>query len=82
MELSGLRNWTYWFGAITEDGELFFSLFPECATVKNANTSFLFYVNTKYNFPIVIDDASDFRVSAVTARQVRDGLAFVWFPAC
>ena len=40
VELSGHRDWTCVLGAITGDGDRFFSRFEEYATAKHANTSF------------------------------------------
>jgi hypothetical protein len=43
VELSGQRDWTCLLGAITEDGDRFFSRFTEYVTADHANISFSHY---------------------------------------
>jgi len=82
VELSGLRDWTCLLGAVTEDGESFFSRFPEYVTAEHAKHFILaLYEEFEEDLIIVLDGASYFRASAVTDLAARDGLALVRLPA-
>ena len=82
VELSGLRDWTCLLGAVTEDGESFFSRFPEYVTAEHAKHFILaVYEEFEENLIIVHDGASYFRASAVTDLAGRDDLDFVRLPA-
>jgi transposase len=82
VELSGLRDWTCLLGAVTEDGESFFSRFPEYVTAEHAKDFILsLYEEFEDNLIVVLDGASHFRASAVTDLAARDGLDFVRLPA-
>ena len=69
-------------GAITEDGDRFFSRFEEYVTADHAKR-FIFelYKHFKGNLSIVLDGTHYFRASAVTDLAARDDLAFVTLPA-
>lgn len=82
VELSGLRDWTCLLGAVTEDGESFFSRFPEYVTADHAKHFILaLYKEFEEDLIVVLDGASYFRASAVTDLAARDGLDFVRLPA-
>ena len=82
VELSGLRDWTCLLGAVTEDGESFFSRFPEYVTAQHAKHFILpLYKEFEKDMIIFLDGTSYFRASAVTDLAARDGLALVRLPA-
>jgi len=82
VELSGLRDWTCLGGAVTGDGESFFSRFPGYVTAEHAKHFILARYEAFEADPIgVLDGASYFRASATPDLADRDGLAFVRFPA-
>ena len=81
VELSGHRDWTCVLGAITEDGDRFFSRFEEYVTAEHAKHFILALCEEfQENLIVVLDGAPYFRASAVTGRQVRDDLALVRLP--
>ncbi|UHQ98853.1 IS630 family transposase (plasmid) [Natrinema zhouii] len=82
VELSGQRDWTCLLGAITEDGDRFFSRFEEYVTAEHAR-HFILALCKEFedNLIIVLDGAPYFQASAVTDLAVRDDLAFVTLPA-
>jgi ABC-type transporter MlaC component len=64
--------------AVTEDGQSFFSRFREYVTTEYAKHIILvLYKEVRLDSIPDLDITSDFRVSAPTAHQARDGLAFV-----
>ncbi len=69
-------------GAITEDGDRFFSRFEEYVTAEHAK-HFILVLCKEFedNLIIVLDGALYFQTSAVTDLAVRDDLAFVTLPA-
>ncbi|ELY96265.1 transposase [Natrialba taiwanensis DSM 12281] len=82
VELSGQRDWTCLLGAITEDGDRFFSRFEEYVTAKHAKHFILALCNEfEDNLIVVLDGAPYFQASAVTDLAARDDLAFVTLPA-
>jgi transposase len=81
VELSGLRDWTCLLGAVTEDGESFFSRFPEYVTAERAKHFILALYEIEEDLIVVLDGASYFRASAVTDLAARDGLELVRLPA-
>ena len=82
VKLSGQHDWTCLLGAITEDSERFFSRFTEYVTADHAK-HFILALCKEFedDLIVVLDGAPYFQASAVTGRQVRDGLAFVTLPA-
>jgi len=82
VELSGQRDWTCLLGAITEDGDRFFSRFEEYVTADHAK-HFILALCKEFedDLIIVLDGAPYFRASAVTDLAARDDLAFVTLPA-
>ena len=77
VELSGQRDWTCLLGAITEDGDHFFSRFTEYATARHAKYFILASCKEfKYNLLVVFDGAAYFQ-SAVTDLADHDDLVFV-----
>ncbi|WIV66826.1 IS630 family transposase [Natrialbaceae archaeon AArc-T1-2] len=82
VELSGQRDWTCLLGAITEDGDRFFSRFEEYVTADHAK-HFILALCQEFedDLIIVLDGAPYFRASAVTDLAARDDLAFVTLPA-
>jgi len=82
VELSGQRDWTCLLGAITEDGDRFFSRFEEYVTAAHAK-HFILALCKEFedDLIIVLDGAPYFRASAVTDLAARDDLAFVTLPA-
>ncbi|WP_222914137.1 IS630 family transposase [Natrinema sp. SYSU A 869] len=82
VELSGQRDWTCLLGAITEDGDRFFSRFEEYVTAAHAKNFILALCNEfQDNLIVVLDGAPYFQASAVTDLAARDDLAFVTLPA-
>ncbi|TMT87014.1 IS630 family transposase [Haloterrigena sp. H1] len=82
VELSGRRDWTCLLGAITEDGDRFFSRFEEYVTADHAKHFILALCKEfEEDLIIVLDGAPYFRASAVTDLAARDDLAFVTLPA-
>ncbi|MWV39786.1 IS630 family transposase [Natrialba sp. INN-245] len=82
VELSGQRDWTCLLGAITEDGERFFSLFTEYVTADHAKHSILALCKEfEDDLIVVLDGAPYFQALAVTDLAARDDLAFVTLPA-
>ncbi len=81
VELSGQREWTCLLGAITEDGDRFFSRFTEYVTAEHAKHFILaLYEEFEEDLLIVLDGASYFQ-SAVKDLTGRDGLDFVTLPS-
>ncbi|MFC7198017.1 IS630 family transposase [Halospeciosus flavus] len=81
VELSGQREWTCLLGAITENGDRFFSRFTEYVTAEHAKHFILaLYEEFEKDLLIVLDGASYFQ-SAVTDLADRDGLDFVTLPS-
>ncbi|PGF17155.1 IS630 family transposase [Natrinema sp. CBA1119] len=82
VELSGQRDWTCLLGAITEDGDRFFSRFEEYVTAEHAK-HFILALCKEFedDLIIVLDGAPYFQASAVTDLAARDDLAFVTLPA-
>ena len=82
VELSGQRDWTCLLGAITEDGERFFSRFEEYVTADHAK-HFILALCEEFedDLIVVFDGAPYFQASAVTDLAARDDLAFVTLPA-
>ncbi|WP_265108824.1 IS630 family transposase [Halosolutus halophilus] len=82
VELSGQREWTCLLGAITEDGDRFFSRFEEYVTADHAK-HFILALCQEFedDLIVVLDGASYFQASAVTDLTARDDLAFVTLPA-
>jgi len=83
VKLSGLRDWTCLLGAVTEDGESFFSRFPEYVTAKHAK-HFILSLCEEFedDLIVVLDGASYFTASTVADLADRDDLDFVQLPAC
>ena len=80
VELSGQRDWTCLLGAITEDGDRFFSRFTEYVTAEHAKHFILALCEEfEEDLLVVLDGASYFQ-SAVTDLTDRDGLDFVTLP--
>jgi len=82
VALSGQRDWTCLFGAITEDSDRFFSRFEAYVTAEHAE-HFVLALCEEFQRDLiaVLDGAPYFRASVVTGRQVRDDLEFVPLPA-
>nr|WP_191452955.1 IS630 family transposase [Halogeometricum sp. CBA1124] len=82
VELSGQRDWTCLLGAITENGDRFFSRFIEYVTAEHAK-HFILALCKEYedDLIVVLDGAPYFQASVVTGRQVRDDLVFVTLPS-
>ncbi|ELY96127.1 transposase [Natrialba chahannaoensis JCM 10990] len=69
-------------GAITEDGDRFFSRFEEYVTTEHAKQIMLALCKEfEDELIIVLDGAPYFQASAVTDLAARDDLALVRFPA-
>jgi len=69
-------------GAITEDGDRFFSRFEEYVTADHAKHFILAVCNEfEDDLIVVLDGAPYFQASAVTDLAARDDLAFVMLPA-
>ncbi len=69
-------------GAITEDGNRFFSRFEEYVTAKHAKHFILALCEEfQEDLIVVLDGAPYFRASAVTDLAARDDLALVRLPA-
>jgi len=67
VELSGQRDWTCLLGAITEDGDRFFSQFTEYLTAEHAKYFILALCEDFNNdLIIVLDGVPYFQASAVT----------------
>ena len=82
VALSGQRDWTCLLGAITEDGDRFFSRFEEYVTAEHAKHFILALCKEfQENLIVVLDGAPYFRASAVTDLAARDDLEFVRLPA-
>ncbi|MCQ4333137.1 IS630 family transposase [Natronomonas sp. F2-12] len=81
VELSGQRDWTCLLGAITENGDRFFSRFTEYVTAEHAKHFILALCEEfEEDLLVVLDGASYFQ-SAVTDLADRDGLDFVTLPS-
>ncbi|WP_136689348.1 IS630 family transposase [Halorhabdus amylolytica] len=82
VKLSGQRDWTCLLGAITEDGDRFFSRFEEYVTADHAK-HFILALCEEFedNLIVVLDGAPYFQASAVTDLAARDDLAFVTLPS-
>ena len=82
VELSGQRDWTCVLGAITENGDRFFSRFEEYVTTEHAK-HFILALCEEFqgDLMVVLDGAPYFRASAVTDLTARDDLALVRLPA-
>jgi hypothetical protein len=82
VELSGQFDWTCLLGAITEDGEWFFSQFTEYVTADHVtHVTLTLYKEFKEDLLVMLDGAPYFQALAVTGCQARDDLAFVTLPA-
>ena len=82
VELSGQRDWTCLLGAITEDGDRFFSRFEEYVTAEHAKHFILALCEEfQEDLIVVLDGAPYFRASVVTDLAARDDLALVRLPA-
>ncbi len=82
VELSGQHDWTCLQGAITEDGDRFFSRFEEYMIADHAKHFIVELCKEfEYDWIVVLDGASYFQASAVTDLAARDDLAFVTLPA-
>ncbi|MDB2246562.1 IS630 family transposase, partial [Halorubrum ezzemoulense] len=82
VELSGQRDWTCLLGAITENGDRFFSRFTEYITADHAK-HFILALCEEFedDLIVVLDGAPYFQASAVTDLAARDDLAFVTLPS-
>jgi len=82
VKLSGQRDWTCLLGAITEDGERYFSRFTEYVTADHAK-HFISALckELEDDLIVVLDGAPYFQASVVTDLAARDDLAFVTLPA-
>ncbi|WP_152024107.1 IS630 family transposase [Natronomonas moolapensis] len=82
VELSGQRDWTCLLGAITEDGDRFFSRFTEYVTAEHAK-HFILALCKEFedDLIVVLDGAPYFQASAVTDLAARDDLTFVTLPS-
>ncbi len=81
VELSGQRDWTCLLGAITENGDRFFSRFEEHVTAYHAKyIIIMLYKEFMDNLVVVLDGALYFQASAVTYLAVRDDFLFVTLP--
>jgi hypothetical protein len=82
VELSGQRDWRCLLGAITENGDRFFSRFEEYVTEDHAKYFILALCKEfEDDLFIVFDGAPYFQASAVMGLAARDDLAFVTLPA-
>jgi transposase len=82
VALSGQRDWTCVLGAITEDGDRFFSRLEEYVTAEHAKHFVLALCEEfQKDLIVVLDGAPYFRASAVTDLVARDDLEFVRLPA-
>jgi len=82
VELSGQRDWTCLLGAITEDGDRFFSRFTEYVTADHAKRFILALCEEfEDNLIVVLDGAPYFQASTVTDLAASDDLAFVTLPS-
>nr|WP_254546800.1 IS630 family transposase [Halomarina sp. BND7] len=82
VELSDQRDWTCLLGAITEDGDRFFSRFTEDVTTEHAKHFILALCEEFENdLIVVLDGAPYFQASVVTDLAAHDDLAFVTLPA-
>jgi transposase len=82
VALSGQRDWTCVLGAITEDGDRFFSRVEEYITAEHAKHFILALCEEfQKDLIVVLDGAPYFRASAVTDLAARDDLEFVRLPA-
>jgi len=81
VELSGQRDWTCLLGAVTADGETFFSRFQEYVTTDHAR-HFILALCKEFedDLVVVLDGAPYFRASAVADLAARDGLDLVYLP--
>jgi transposase len=82
VALSGQRDWTCLLGAVTEDGDQFFSRFTEYVTAEHAR-HFILALCEEFqgDLIVVLDGAPYFRASAVTDLAARDDLDLVRLPA-
>ena len=81
VEPSGQREWTCVLGAITEDGERFFSRCTEYITAEHAKHFILALCEEfRDDLIVVLDGAPYFRASAVTDLAARDDLVLVRLP--
>jgi transposase len=82
VALSGHRDWTCVPGAITEDGDRFFSRFEEHVAAEHAK-HFIPALCEEFqkDLIVVLDGAPYVRASAVTDLAARDDLEFVRLPA-
>lgn len=82
VELSGQRDWTCLLGAITENGDRFFSRFAEYVTGDHAK-HFILALCEEFDddLIVVLDGAPYFRASVVTDLADRDDLDLVRLPA-
>jgi transposase len=82
VALSGQRDLTCVLGAITEDGDRFFSRVEEYVTAEHARHFILaLREELQEDLIVVLDGAPYFRASAVTDLAARDDLEFVRLPA-
>jgi len=69
-------------GAVTDDGQSFFSRFPEYVTADHAKHFILaLYKEFKDDLIVVLDGASYFQASKVRSLADREGIEFVQLPA-
>ena len=82
VDLSGQRDWTCLLGAITENGDRFFSRFDEYVTGDHAK-HFILVLCEEFDddLIVVLDGAPYFRASVVTDLADRDDLDLVRLPA-
>jgi transposase len=82
VELSGQRDWTCLLGAITENGDRFFSRFEEYVTADHAKHFILGLCEEfQEDMIVVLDGAPYFRASSVTDLTDHEDLALVRLPA-
>ncbi|GAA0303028.1 hypothetical protein GCM10009066_16350 [Halarchaeum salinum] len=81
VELSGQREWTCLLGAITEDGDRFFSRFTEYVTGEHAKHFILALCEEFEEELLVVLDGAPYFQAAVTDLADRDGLDFVTLPS-
>jgi transposase len=82
VELSGQRDWTCLLGAITEDGDRFFSPFEEYVTANNTkNFNLVLCKEFENDLIVVLDGAPHLQTSAVADLAARADLDLVTLPA-
>ena len=82
VELSGQRDWTCVLGAITEDGDAFFSQTEEYITAQHAK-HFILALQGEFQeeLIVVLDGAPYFQASTVTELADQEPISFVRLPA-